>query len=272
MARSVLIPGNILLLHMMPSSVTNDPQIYLNGSPVAVTKVDKPSGSIRSDASINLRLGNYAGGTTHTFDGKIDDARIYDRILDAAEIVDIATGSGGDKEEPLPPEDCTGTFRDEFNTFENYSGSDGTLKWSTDWLEINESDGPDSGDERVDDNDSKYHLQIRDNDGGGEGVQREADLSKYIKSGFTFEYRRDGFDNNSDYVTIEVSSNGGSSWTQLERIGGSGTDSSYIKKGYDISAHTASNTRIRFLTSPNLGSGDEFYIDNVQIEVKGCKE
>ena len=78
------------------SSTANDPVIYLDGSPVAVTRVDSPSGSIRSDAAINLRLGNFAGGTSHTFDGTIDDARIYDRMLDAGEIATLAAeGSGG---------------------------------------------------------------------------------------------------------------------------------------------------------------------------------
>jgi len=77
------------------SSTANDPIIYLDGSPIAVTEVDTPSGTLRSDASINLRLGNYAGGTTHTFDGIIDDARIYDRMLSAAEIADIAAEGGG---------------------------------------------------------------------------------------------------------------------------------------------------------------------------------
>ncbi|MGI9341198.1 MAG: LamG domain-containing protein, partial [Gammaproteobacteria bacterium] len=77
------------------SSTTNDPVIYLDGSPLAVTEVDSPSGSVRSDASINLRLGNYAGATSHTFDGKIDDARVYDRMLSAAEIASIAGGGGG---------------------------------------------------------------------------------------------------------------------------------------------------------------------------------
>ena len=44
------------------SSTANDPVIYLDGSPVAVTRIDSPSGSVRSDAAINLRLGNYRRG------------------------------------------------------------------------------------------------------------------------------------------------------------------------------------------------------------------
>ena len=76
------------------SSAGNDPAIYINGNPVTVIETDSPSGNYRSDAAINLRLGNYAGGTTHTFDGVIDDARIYDRRLSAAEIAEIATLPG----------------------------------------------------------------------------------------------------------------------------------------------------------------------------------
>lgn len=75
----------------------NDPTIYLDGAPVSVTRVDSPSGDPRSDASIGLRLGNYAGGTSHTFDGMIDDVRIYDEILGQSEIAVIAgIGDDGD--------------------------------------------------------------------------------------------------------------------------------------------------------------------------------
>ena len=72
-------------------STANDPDIYLDGVALPVTRIDSPSGSIRSDAAINLRLGNFAGGTSHTFEGTIDDARIYDRMLSAAEIAELAT-------------------------------------------------------------------------------------------------------------------------------------------------------------------------------------
>jgi|GEM_PF-1211474 len=77
------------------SSTTNDPIVYLDGSPVTVTRVDTPSGDVRSDAAINLRLGNHASGTSNGFKGKIDDARIYNRMLDAAEIAELAAGGAG---------------------------------------------------------------------------------------------------------------------------------------------------------------------------------
>jgi Tfp pilus assembly protein PilX len=228
---------------------------------------------------------------TKWWQGLLDDIRIYDRALTAAEIAELFAeadllGGGSSEETPpseiidggidtLPPEIiidvCEGNFRDEFNTEKNYSGSDGTLKWSTDWLEINETDGPDSGDERViGDGGNKFALRVRDNDGGGEGVQREVDLAAYQKATLLFQYRRDSLDNLNDYVKIEVSPNGGSSWNEIDRIEGPGSDSVYENFDYNIDDFISKNARIRFVTSSTMGGSDEVYIDNVQIEVSGC--
>ncbi|MGI9232620.1 MAG: DNRLRE domain-containing protein, partial [Woeseiaceae bacterium] len=49
------------------SSPANDPVVYLDGSPVTVTRVDTPSGDIRSDASVNLHLGNHASSAATFF-------------------------------------------------------------------------------------------------------------------------------------------------------------------------------------------------------------
>ncbi len=46
----------------------------MNGVSKALTKT-APSGAAETDASQTMRLGNYAGGTTRTFDGVIDEIR-----------------------------------------------------------------------------------------------------------------------------------------------------------------------------------------------------
>ena len=112
---------------------------------------------------------------------------------------------------------------------------------------------------------NNFTLRIRDNDNGGEGVQREADLSICASAILTFDYRRNSFNSSSDYVTIDVSANGGGAWTELDRFQGPGTDTAYLIAGYDINAYMAVDTRIRFLSSPTLGNNDELYVDNVQI-------
>ena len=226
------------------------------------------------------------------FLGTLDDVRLYDFALELEEVAELASdrspggggsgleigGGGGGLTASLglgtgsgsgEKSGCSGTFADPFDK-ESFSGSSGTLDWSTDWLEINESDGPKKGDTRIENMDSKYHLQLRDNDKGGEGVEREADLSAYTSASLSFRYRRDGFDKTSDFVTLSVSSNGGSSWKALDEFAGPADDDDYLRVVYDISSAISKNTRIRFLTSEDLGNSDELYIDDVEISVSGC--
>lgn len=102
----------------------------------------------------------------------------------------------------------------------------------------------------------------------GAGIRREADLSAYTTATLSFDYRRDGPDNANDYVTVDVSNDGGGSWTELDRFVGEGTnteDPSYVSTSYDISAYMSVNTRVRFLSSPDFGNQDVVYFDNVEI-------
>ena len=154
-----------------------------------------------------------------------------------------------------------GPFRDEFNT-EVYSGSDGTQAWATDWLESGEGDGPVAGKVEVLNDISDFQLQLREKD---RGVEREADLSGYTSATLTFDYRREALGNADDYLAVEISSNGGSTWTEIDRLVGPGTDSSYQGASYDISAHIAVDTRIRLKTSGTNGKNDKYFIDNVEI-------
>ncbi len=249
-------------------SVGNDPLIYLNGVPLAVTEVDTPSGDLRSDADLKLTLGNFAGGVTNTFDGVIDDARIYGHMLDESEIAAIAAGGGGGSG-PEPGGSCDGTYRDEFNAV-SWDGTDGTLDWSANpWVELGESDGVSKGDVRVKNDLSDYQLQIADNDNGGEGVERVADLTGAGTAILSFDYRRKDLDNSGDYVAVYASSNGTAGpWTELPapRIEGGGTDGSYQPYSRDISAFISANTAIRLRSSPDNGGRDFVFFDNIQVQ------
>lgn len=153
------------------------------------------------------------------------------------------------------------TFRDEFNV-RSYNNNNGTANWATNWLEINESDGPTGGDLQVLTDTSSDVLQIKNRN---KGVQRGANLSGYDTATLSFTYRRNELDNTNDYVTISISNNGGSSWTELDRFQGPTNDSGYIAWSRDITSYMSSNTRIRFYSSPNLGANDRVYFDNVEI-------
>ncbi|NOX76534.1 MAG: hypothetical protein GXP17_07985, partial [Gammaproteobacteria bacterium] len=193
-----------------------------------------------------------------------------------AETLNINVTDGSDSEDPSEDANIifantgSATFFDTFATV-SYSGNDGTRNWTGPWVEFNDTGGASSGDERVEyDSRGSQRLLVSDNDGGGEGVWREADLSVFsvgATANLSFDYRRRGLDNVNDYVAIQVSSNGGGSWTELARFTGRASDRRNTSVTYDISSYMAANTRIRFISSPSLGSNDRVYFDNVQIAV-----
>ncbi|MFZ3031807.1 MAG: LamG domain-containing protein [Candidatus Moraniibacteriota bacterium] len=66
-------------------SSTNDPIFYIDGSVSATTEFSTPSGTASSDASQTLTIGNRPAAD-RAFDGVIDEVRLYNRALSAAEI------------------------------------------------------------------------------------------------------------------------------------------------------------------------------------------
>ncbi len=161
----------------------------------------------------------------------------------------------------------TETYRDEFNSV-SYGNNNGSQNWSTNWFEINESDGSDKGDERIVRDQGSNRLRIQDNDGGGEGVMREADLSSFTSATLSYLYRRNRLDNANDYVAVEISSDGGATWapTPLATYAGPTNDGGYVAASHVINpAYLTASTRIRFLSSPSLGRNDRVYFDNIEI-------
>ncbi len=156
---------------------------------------------------------------------------------------------------------------DGFNTV-SYAGTDGSISWASEWQEINESDGPGSGDEQIVYDLGSNRLRIKDNDSGGEGVQRSANLLGAISATLSFDYRRDGLDSYYEYVSVEVSADGGATWTELGRFAGPSHDNLYHSWQADISKYLSAQTSIRFVSSPYLGWDDSVYFDNVQIGVE----
>jgi hypothetical protein len=218
-------------------------------------------GSAAQGRRVQIPMGAGQGAVPVDINGLTDDGRtIIKRSIEWAAGAGDSGGGG-----TIEPAACKGTYRDEFNDTV-WSGSDGTLSWSDPWAEVGESDGATSGDVQVRNDESNYQLQIRDNDNGGEGVERLVILSGASSATLSFDYRRSGLDRSSDYVAVHISSNGtGGPWTELDQIGTS-NDSNYQPYSRDISAYISANTAIRLRSSPNLGGGDYVWFDNIQIE------
>jgi hypothetical protein len=257
-----LQPGTWYQLAASFDNTTDQVVLYVDGVQVhSATLAFSPSA-----VTADLAIGRSPDG--EYWRGLLDDVRIYDSVLPASEIADlyVASGGGGGGGGGGGPT-CDGTFRDEFNT-QSFDGSDGTLPWAGSWLEIGESDGPVSNkDIGVYTDQSNYQLRIQDNDNGGEGVARAADLTGAASVTLSFQYRRDSLDNSNDYVTVSVSASGTSGpWTELTRFAGSATDPNYVNDTLDLTPYISATTAIRFLSSPSLGGVDRVWFDNIQIQ------
>jgi len=115
---------------------------------------------------------------------------------------------------------------------------------------------------------SDNRLRIRDNNNGGEGGKREADLTGATTATLSLNYRRNLLDSASDYVSVQVTTDGvdaaESSWVELDQIGTS-NDSTYQSYSRDISSYISATTAIRLRSSPSMGNNDIVYFDNIEI-------
>lgn len=71
------------------SIASNLPNIYVNGEIVALDSSTPADGTINDDSDGELFVGGIAADSSTRVNGKIKDARIYNRILSAAEIAEI---------------------------------------------------------------------------------------------------------------------------------------------------------------------------------------
>lgn len=158
------------------------------------------------------------------------------------------------------------TYRDEFSSI-SFAGSNGTQNWTpSKWTEVGESDGTESGDVRVVSNSNCAAgncLRIGDRGSiSGKGVYRKVDLTSATLATLSFSYKTD-VSWSGGSVSLQISANGGSSWTTLKTYNLS-FDSGQTLETFDISSYIANNTMIRFYGS---GTANGYlYVDNIQIE------
>ncbi|HKR64161.1 MAG TPA: C25 family cysteine peptidase [Thermoanaerobaculia bacterium] len=155
------------------------------------------------------------------------------------------------------------TVLDQFGT-NAYNNNNGTSNWSTDWTETDAGGGGATGGSlRV----TGGELRLQDVNAGTQSIYREADLlgTPGLNMGMaflTFSYRTSNTLEATDTVTLEVSNNGGTSWTTLETF----ADDSTGNRSYDVTSFIANNTRFRFTVSGGYTAADEFFfVDDFQV-------
>ncbi len=161
----------------------------------------------------------------------------------------------------------TETFRDEFSAL-TYSGNDGTQPWTGSWQELGETDGPGFGRVRVVTSAgcvAANCLRIGGDDVSitNRGVLREANLASATAATLSVSSRRQILDDGGGSILLQVSGNGGASWTVLKTWNLNGADSSQVVDSFDISPYLAPDTQIRLVGSGSVES--YLHVDNLQI-------
>ncbi|HEY4722944.1 MAG TPA: hypothetical protein VII92_13920, partial [Anaerolineae bacterium] len=95
-------------------------------------------------------------------------------------------------------------------------------------------------------------------------MSRQVDLSHATSAMLSFSYRRSNTSGETGSVDLQVSGNGGTSWTTLATYNLDAGDSGQVSESFDILPYVAPNTQIRFIGS---GTADrDILIDDVKVD------
>ncbi|MCP4415924.1 MAG: S8 family serine peptidase [Chloroflexi bacterium] len=204
-----------------------------------------------ADTAIRFSASSSLGGWDYLY---VDNLQI-EFIVDHGE---NTAGSDGDSGS-FP---STVNVRDEFNAVA-YNNNDGSTDWENDWIEYDVSgSGPAQGLVVI----ANGELTLKDGIDSNPSIAREVDISNAAEVAFNFNFRTgSGVEAYEDRIAVEVSSDGGASYTLLEIIENGFTSGS---KNYDITPYASADTMIRFRVDAAYGGPEEYFaVDNVQIKI-----
>lgn len=149
-----------------------------------------------------------------------------------------------------------GNYRDEFGTIA-YSNNNGSLTWSNNWQEVNETDGANAGDVQI----INGELRIGEDDNAG--IYRTANLSGATTATLTFDFRETGGGAGvNDVLTIQQTTTAPTGWQELGTINDDNTNGT---RTYPLTI--SANTSIRFIITNTWEANKFVYIDNVNISL-----
>lgn len=225
--------------------------IYIDG-------VERARSSRTGSLDINndpLQVGQDLAIAERFFDGEIDEVRIYENFLSAAEVNQVMNETHPCANAAI----CALTFEDNFNAA-SYNNSTGSEAWNGDWIETDDDNSATGGNVLI--TGGELRMDDRPNSGGEPSLERELNLGTYLSAFISVDLATPGGLENGDRFDIAASANGGASYTILQSFSNdiSGNFS------YDLTPFMSSNTRIRFRIENGYGGGGErIDIDNVVI-------
>ncbi len=159
------------------------------------------------------------------------------------------------------------TVKDTFAS-QSYSRQDGPDNWSTNWVEDDPS-GSSASSGRIYITGGQLRLTDYADSGTEPSIYRQVDLSGYSNATLSFDWSVPSTIDTGDGMLVEISNNGGSSYSVLEIFTGYNSATGG-PRSYNMDGFISSNTRIRFRVILNTGVSDEYFaVDNVQITANG---
>ncbi len=187
----------------------------------------------------------------------------YD-VLDRFSTVSYSNNDGtGSWSGPWVEGELLANYRDEFGTAA-YNNSNGSVSWtSSPWAEQNDgTTSPTAGTIYI----TNGTLRFREYSVANDAVRRAANLTGWSNATLSFTLNGTGIDGTDDAIKVQVSGNGGSTWTDLQTFSADPNGATY---SYNISAYIASNTTVRFIMMGGLEAdyldGETWDIDDVDI-------
>ncbi len=149
-----------------------------------------------------------------------------------------------------------------------FSNNNGTDNFTANWIESdNGGAGASAGAIQV----TGGQLRLQDGVTGSPTLEREADLLgtpglNFARAYLNFNFSTSGNLEDADVIVVEVSGNGGGSWTTLETFSNDGSGA----RQYDITSSIADNTRVRFRLAGGFTGTEYFYVDDLSINDGGA--
>lgn len=108
------------------SSTSNDPIIYIDGTSVTLSETNTASGTRIDDSSTDLYLGNSSASADRTFDGYLDDIKIYNYTRTPSQIIEDMNASHPAPGSPVGSAIGKWKFDEGYGDTADNSGSSGT--------------------------------------------------------------------------------------------------------------------------------------------------
>ena len=190
-------------------------EIYVNGNLVAsdTSNTNGVLGNMNTLYFGDNRTSYHPGGTANSSHGRIDEIYIYNTVVNQAQIQSDMNATHA----------CAAvacSYRDDFTTA-SFANDDGSLNWAGNWTEYDTAAaGTGAGYVSVSGGDLVLQNYNPSESTNRPGVVRGFSLSGASNATLSYTYKLTGGVEAIDEAIVEISDDGGASWTTVDTING----------------------------------------------------